>query len=198
MPGRRCALPMPEHLDHAVAPRLQRRAHRDRRDLDVTGDDVGERRRCAAIVHGLQLHAGHAFEQRDVDVSGRADAGRAVADRARLRLGERDQFAHGVGRELRMRQQRLVGAHQAGDRREILHRIGQAAVERRIDHEDRLRAEHQHVAVGRAPWRPAPRRSGDWRRRGSRRSPAGPRPRSGAGRPRARGCRSRRPAPPGR
>ena len=83
---------------------------------------VVERRRRAAVMHRRELDAGHALQQRDVDVAGGADARGAVGDLAGLLLCERDQLGDVVGRQRRMRQQPLVDADEAGDRREVLRR----------------------------------------------------------------------------
>ena len=101
-------------------------------------------------MHRRELDAGHALQQRDVDMSGGAEAGTAVGDLAGLALRQRDQFGDGVGRQRRMRQQPLVDADEAGHRREVLDVVGQlAGVQRGVDDEHRLGADHHAVAVGR-------------------------------------------------
>jgi hypothetical protein len=83
-------------------------------------------------------------------MAARPDAEGAVVDLARLLLGERDEVLHGLHRQRRVDDQRMVDGDEAGDRREALDRIiRQLGVEARIDHEGHLRPDQQRVAVGR-------------------------------------------------
>ena len=68
---------------------VHQRQHRRRlRELrrDVTGDQIVERRRIAAIGHVHDVGAGHGLEQLHAEVLRRARTGRAVRRRLRLRL----------------------------------------------------------------------------------------------------------------
>ena len=141
-----------ENFDLARAERRQRKADADRHQIDMSGNDIGERRRGAAIVNSLKLHAGHALEQDHVHVRRGPDTGGAIGELARLLLRQGDQLAHVVRRQRRMAEQRLVDAHDTGDWGEVLLLvIGQLAfaVEDRIDREGAGFRHQQRIAVGR-------------------------------------------------
>ncbi len=96
--------------------------------------------------------SGHQLEQHGAEMDAAADAGRGVVELARFRLGEIDQFADRVNRQGRVDQHdQRAGADQA-DGREILARVvADIRIERRIDAERPGTADHQRVAVRRAP-----------------------------------------------
>ena len=91
-------------------------ADADKHHLDVAGDNVGQRRRRALVVDGLELGAGQRLEQFHVEVAAGADAERAVVDLAGLLLGERDQVLDVLDGQRRVRNQRVVDGDEADDR----------------------------------------------------------------------------------
>ena len=124
--------------------------------------DVLNRRRGAAIGHEHHLRRRRLQEGDGAQVRRRADAGVGKLELVRLRLGEGDDLAHGLGRQ-RVRadeRQRRAGAEH--DRAEVLDRIvGRAGYDAGADdHRDIERAER--IAIG--------RRAGQRQRR--RRAPA--------------------------
>ena len=87
-------------------------------------------------------------EQLGAEMLEGADAGRGVAQLARLLLGHRQQFLQRIRRQARMHREHIgAGAHDA-DRRERLDRIVGQLVEPRIDRV-RDRDDQDGVAVGR-------------------------------------------------
>ncbi len=140
-----------EDLELACLERLHDEADADRHQVDVARHDVVERGRGAAVVNRLELHARHVLELGDVHVGGGADPRRAVGDLARLSFRERDQLAHVRDGELVARDQRLVDAHEAGDRRKVfLDVVAELlrGIERLIERKGPRLGHQQGVAVG--------------------------------------------------
>ena len=140
---------------------------------NVAGDQIGQRRRVAAIRHVQHVDAGHGLEQLEAQVLRRAGPGRAVGELPGLRLGELDEVGDAVHRQRRIDHQHEGRVGDERDRREILRRIvGQVLVQRHVDGERRAGAEQERVAVGRRLGDRRRRRSRCRRRCGSRSRPA--------------------------
>ena len=117
--------------------------------LHLAAHQVGERRRAAPVGHVGQLGAGHHLEQFARQMHRGADAGRGHVDLARVGLGERDELGHGAGRHRLVHLHHVGGAHQTGDRRDVLEKIErQRFIERGVDGA-RGRHEQNRVAVRR-------------------------------------------------
>ncbi len=139
-----------ERAHLALADQRHRRRQRREIDRDVAADQIGERRRAAAIGHVRELDAAHHLEQHGAEMDAAADAGGGVVELARILLGERDQLRDAACRQIRVDQHdQRAGADQA-DRREVLARIvADVLVERRVDRQRAGPADDQGVAVGR-------------------------------------------------
>ena len=66
-------------------------------DLHLPADQVGKRRRRAAIGHVHHVDAGHHLEQLAGDMDAAAVAGRRHVDLARIGLGIGDELGNGLG-----------------------------------------------------------------------------------------------------
>ena len=98
--------------------------------VDVTAMHVDQRLRCAAVVHGGELHLRHALEHLHVEMRGRAEPRRPVSQLAGLFARQLDELADIAGRHLRADDQHLLELHQRRDRDEVARRvIGQLLVE---------------------------------------------------------------------
>ena len=75
--------------------------------------------------------------------------GRAVIERAGLRLRERDEFAHRGGRHIGVDDERERACRDRRDRRELPDRVVARRTRRRGDRRERSGDEQQRVAVGR-------------------------------------------------
>ena len=64
-------------------------------DLDLAFEQIGDRRRVAAIRHVQHVDAGHHLEQFAGEMRRRADAARGHVEFARMRLGIGDEFGNG-------------------------------------------------------------------------------------------------------
>ncbi len=125
----------------------QRRAEIGEHELDISGDQIVQRRRRAVIGHVRHLDPRHIGKHGGGQVMESADAAGAVAQRPLF--GERDEIVDAVHRQRRADDQHE--RHRSNDRhqRHILGRIvRQLFVERRVDRERRHR-HHDRVAVGR-------------------------------------------------
>jgi hypothetical protein len=142
----------PEDLHVSATDRRQRGADAERHQADMAANQVRERWRRAAIMHGLKLQPRHALEQHHVHVERGADPGGAISELARFLTCERNQLADVCRGERRVPEQRLMDAHEPGDRDEVLLLVvGKLAfaVERRVDHERAGLREQQRIAIGR-------------------------------------------------
>ena len=116
-----------ERAQLALADVLQRRRDGADRELDAALHQVDHRLRGAAIGHVGDLDAGLALEQLAGEMRERAGAGRGVAERAGLGLGERDEILQRRRRHLRRADQHERRDADHRDRREILDRIERQA-----------------------------------------------------------------------
>ena len=130
--------------------RRQRGAERIEHQLDIAGQQIGQRRRCALVGDVDHVDAGHLLEHLAGQMNGAAGAGRSEIEFSRV--------LPGVGHELRDRlcghgRMNLHHHRQIGDQRKQAEVprgiIGQLLVQQRIEHEDRRRRKEQRVAVGR-------------------------------------------------
>ena len=127
--------------------------HRGRRgvdhDLHLSADQIGERRRRAAIGHLHHLDPGHHLEQLGGDVLRRADAGRGITDLAGIGFDIGDQLGNRLHRNRRIDLHHQRHAHDAGDRGDVADEIEiEILVQRGVDGIRRGHRE-QRVAVGR-------------------------------------------------
>src|SRR5205807_2011251 len=83
----------PEDLHVCTTKRRQRGADAERHQADMAPNQVRERWRCAAIMHGLKLYPCHVLEQHHVHVERGADPGGAISELARFLTRERNQLA---------------------------------------------------------------------------------------------------------
>ena len=151
-----------------------RAAHRAEIDFGAAGDQVVHALRHLAVGHVLHLGAGDIHEQHGREVRGRADADRVVVQLAGIGLGVVDHLLDRLERRHGRDLEHLARARHQHDRLEALDRIERGRRRQRHVHRQRLRAEVQRVAVGRARPTPRRRRCCRCRRAGSPRSPAGP------------------------
>ena len=127
---------------------LRRKRGRDvEHQRDAAGEQIDHRLIAAAgIMHRQDLRAGFEIEQFRGQVTGGAGAGRAEGEGVRLRLGERHEFAHIIGRHGRMRHQHIGHDAKERDRRKL---FGEIEVRMGEDGIDGLgdRRHEQHIAV---------------------------------------------------
>ena len=138
----------------AQAPRLregQRRGRRREAEFDLAGDRVGERRRHAGVMHGLQFDRRHVGEEFRRHLHHAADAGGAVVQLARIRSGQRDEILHRAHRQRRIHHQHVADVLcRQRDRDQVLRRVvGHVLEEIRIGRVGG-RLQQERVAVGRA------------------------------------------------
>ena len=124
---------------------------------------------------------------------GRAVAGRAVVELPGTAFRQRNHLLHAVRGDRRVADEEQRRLPDQRDRLEILDRVVRHLREERRAHGERVRDEHQRVAVRAASARRARCRSSRSRRRGCRRRTASRAPRSDAPRCSAPGCRRCRP-----
>ena len=72
------------------------------RELGLSGDDVRNGRRAPPVRPMRELDADHGREQLGSEMCGLAVAAGRIVQRARARLGERNQLAHAFRRHARM------------------------------------------------------------------------------------------------
>src|SRR5256885_1064138 len=114
----------------------------------LTADRVGERRTAALVLDDDDVDARGEPEELGREMLETADPGRAGVELPGLRLGERDQLAHRVGRQRgRHHEQARPGADRR-HRHEPLQRFERHRAERDA-HRPADRDEEQRVAVGR-------------------------------------------------
>ena len=119
-----------EHLQRAGLPWLRHKPDADDHHLDVTADEISDRRRCTTVMHRRELVAGHPLQQDDIEMSARSDAEGSVIELARPLPGEIDKIAERAHRQRWMDDERLWADAETGDRHEIVDRIiGQLAVD---------------------------------------------------------------------
>ena len=100
-------------------PGLRRREH----ELDLSRDEIGERRAAALVRHVRHLDARHVQEELGREMHDRALAAAAVGDLAGPRLRERDELARRARGQRRMHDDDERAARDEQDRREIVGRI---------------------------------------------------------------------------
>src|SRR5262249_26869722 len=81
---------------------LVRRCKLPEHDVDVAGDQVGQRRTAAAIWHVADSHARHRLEQLAGQMRGGADALGGIVELVGIRLRIGDQLLQARGRHFRM------------------------------------------------------------------------------------------------
>ena len=117
----------------------------------MTAEKNGDRRPGAFIRNVRDPDAGHRGEQLAGEVVGGADAGRAVLDLPRLRLGDPDQVGDRSGRHRRMYGKHARRHSDEADPGEILARIvTDIGKDQRTDGERAGEGEQERGAVGRA------------------------------------------------
>ena len=129
----------------------QRARHVLDHEGELSGHQVGQRRRAAFIGHVHDVDAGHRFEEFGREVGRAADAARAVVELAGARLGVGDQLLHRLHGHRRVHdQQQRRGIHHR-HRREVGERVeGEPGIEVRAHHQCGV-AHQQGVAVGFRP-----------------------------------------------
>ena len=138
-----------DRLELAVADLAEHRGRVLELHLDAARDEVDQRRPGAAIWNVRDVDAGERLEQFGGQEIERADAGRAVADRARLRARERDQVAHRFDREILVDDEHRRAGGDLHDRREVAQQVvGHVLLDVRVDRDRRRRAQ-DGVAVRR-------------------------------------------------
>ena len=117
--------------------------------LHLTGDQVGQRRRAAAVGHVHHVDAGHHLEQLARHVDRGAVAGRRHVELAGIGLGVGDQLGDRLDRKRRMDIHHVGKADDAGDRDDVAQKVEtELVVERGVDGIGR-RHQQQRVAVRR-------------------------------------------------
>ena len=117
--------------------------------LHLTADQVGHRRRAAAIRNVHHENPGVALEHLHAQVRGGAAAQRGIVEPARLALCQRDKFLQGCHLDRRMYDDHVRYHRHLRDRLEVLDRVvGHLRVQRDVDGVRTGHAHHQRVAVG--------------------------------------------------
>ena len=102
--------------------------------LHLAGDQIGERRRAAAVGHVDHVDAGQHLEQFAGHVDRRAVAGRRHVELAGIGLGVGDQFGDRLDRQRRVHHHHVGKADDARDRLDIAQEIEiELVVERGVD-----------------------------------------------------------------
>jgi hypothetical protein len=128
---------------------LDRFGQRTEHDLHLPADQVGERRRAAAIRHMQHVNMGHQLEQLAADMRHASAAARRHADLARVRFGIGDEFRDRLGRQRGSHLHHQGQATDHRDRNDIADEIeAEGLVQRRIGRH-RLGYQEQRVAVRR-------------------------------------------------
>ena len=127
---------------------FDRRAQRGKQHLDLSRDQVGQRRRVAAIRHVYQIDAGHQLEQFAGEMAGAADAGRPHIDPARIGLCVDDELGDRLGRNGRVDRENRRRLTDAGDRQHVANKVEvEFFVEGGVDRVREI-GDEQCVAVG--------------------------------------------------
>jgi hypothetical protein len=114
-------------------------------ELHLARDKPGERGGCRAIGHVLNVKAGELLHILGGEVLGRADAGTAEIELARIGLGLRDELLEVLGREARRRHQNEAGSPNHRHHLKIGNRIvAQGLIDRS---RDRVRVAHHQRGV---------------------------------------------------
>ena len=127
----------------------------DETDLDLSGHEIDDHRRIAAIGHMDRLEAGVQAEILHHQMAGRSGAAAGIGDGllpcgGGLRVG--DELRHRIDRNGRVHDQHVAGRGDDRDQPEVLVRIeGQLLVEARIHGQRRAEHQPQRVSVGRSP-----------------------------------------------
>ena len=121
-----------QHAHRAGRGMRQRFRQRNEHRRHVAADDVGERRRGAAIAHRVHFQSRALEEQRHQQIADAArPAAAGISELLRTRLHIGDELLQRLDRQLAVDDQHLrAGADQA-DRREVLHRVVGRLAERR-------------------------------------------------------------------
>jgi hypothetical protein len=98
---------------------LDRRRHRDEQHLNLAADDIGQRRRAAAVRYMHHPHSGHQLEQLAREMIGRAGAARRHVDAVGIGLGIGDELGDRRGRDRRVDHHHIGDAGDAADRRDV-------------------------------------------------------------------------------
>ncbi len=119
-------------------------------DVGMTAEQVGDRRRCAAIMDRHDLDAGFAHQQFAGEMRDRAGAGGGEIELARIGLGVAQQFGERLDAERRLDHQHRGHRADPGDRRQVLERIeGRRRAQVRRHQHRRHRGHQQRIAIGR-------------------------------------------------
>ena len=150
-------------LSRALGAGHRQRAQRSARDMaegrgnraehhrDMAAQEIGHGRSGPPIRNMDQLEAGRGGQQLSRQMADRANAGRAIVERAGMVLGIGDQLGDRVHRQARMHHQHGRRQSDPADGCEVLARIkARTGVQARADRQRAGIAKQERVAVGRA------------------------------------------------
>ena len=138
-----------QELELAVAVERHRGGERIEEQVDVAGEDIGERGLRAAVGHVHHLDAGLRFQLSRREVRRRAHPLRGVGQLAGIGLAVGDELLERVCRQLLAHDQDIRDGRQHGDRNEPGRIVAGVAIEQVIERQRGGRSDQQRIAVRR-------------------------------------------------